>query len=121
MQAFDLIVIGSGPAGRRAAVQAAVSRKFGTGGPFDPSLAGPYRENATTRSSAAEIDEEAVAIVTLVCEYMIQTFGRFPATAPAVFLNTYIQAHRLDLEFYDTHFAPGAYLRTHAEHERNWS
>jgi hypothetical protein len=105
----------------RAAVEAAVSRKFGKGGPFDPSLPGPYRDNAATRSGAAGIDDEAVAIVALVCEYMLKTFGRFPATAPAVFLNTYLQAHRLDLEFYDTHFAEGSYLRTHAEHDRNWS
>lgn len=104
----------------RAAVEAAVARKFGKGGPFDAAQDGPYKENAAVRSSAAAIDAEAIEITTLMAEYVFSTFGRFPATVPAVFLNTYLQAHRLDTEFYDTHFAPGAYLRTHARHDRNW-
>ena len=104
----------------RAAVEAAVARKFGAGGPFDPKQGGPYRENAAVRSSAAPIDAEAVEIAVLMADYVFATFGRFPATVPAIELKTYLQAHRLDTEFYDRHFAPGAYLRTHAEHDRNW-
>ncbi|MBZ4691383.1 MAG: hypothetical protein JG765_2634 [Cereibacter sp.] len=105
----------------RAAVEAAVARKFGVGGPFDPAQKGPYKETAAVRGSAAGIDAEAIEITTLMADYVLSTFGRFPATVPAVFLHTYLQAHRLDTEFYDTHFGPGAYLRTHAEHDRNWS
>lgn len=103
-----------------AAVEAVVWRKYGTGGPFDPGQAGPYRKNEAVRSAAAEIDAEAVEIATIMAEYVFATFGRFPATVPAVYIKTYLQAHRLDLEFYDTHFAPGAYLRSHADHDRNW-
>ena len=40
------------------------------------------------------------------------------ATILAVFLKIYLQAHRLDTEFYGTHYGPGAYLRTHAEHDQ---
>ncbi|MDP3339237.1 hypothetical protein [Frigidibacter sp.] len=105
----------------RAAVEAVVARKFGKGGPFDAKQKGPYTENAAVRGSAAPIDEEAIEITTLMADYVLSTFGRFPATVPAVFVNTYLQAHRLDTEFYDTHFEPGAYLRTHAEHDRNWA
>lgn len=107
-------------ASMRAAVEAVVARKFGKGGPFDPGQAGPYRENAAVRGASAAIDAEAVEIATIMAEYVFATFGRFPATAPAVFINTYLQAHRLDTGFYDTHFEPGAYLRTHADHDRNW-
>jgi hypothetical protein len=32
----------------------------------------------------------------------------------------YLQAHHLDLSFYDHHFAAGGYLRTHAEHMEKW-
>jgi hypothetical protein len=42
------------------------------------------------------------------------------ATVPVIYVRTYLQAHRLDTEFYDRHLEPGAYLRTHAEHDRNW-
>ena len=104
----------------RAAVEAVVRRKFGAGGPFDPAQAGPYRETATVRSAGAEIDAEAIEIATIMADYVMSTFGRFPATVPPIFLKTYLQAHRIDTEFYDTHFAPGAYLQTHADHDRNW-
>lgn len=104
----------------RSAVESTVRRKFGAGGPYDPAVHGPYKENAAVRSKAAEIDAEAIEITSIMAEYVLQTFGRFPATVPAVFLNTYLQAHRLDTDFYDAHFAPGAYLTTHAEHDRNW-
>lgn len=103
-----------------AAVKAVVARKFGAGGPYDPKLGGPYRDNAAVRSGAAAIDAEAVEIATLMAEYVFATFGRFPATVPPVYVKTYLQAHRLDTDFYDRHFGPGAYLRTHAEHDRNW-
>ena len=33
-----------------------------------------------------------------------------------MFLIMYLQAHHLDLDFYDTFYKPGAYLKTHAEH-----
>lgn len=32
----------------------------------------------------------------------------------------YLQAHHLDLDFYDHHFKPGAYLETHAQHMTLW-
>ncbi len=103
----------------RAAVAAVVARKFGRGGPFDPGQAGPYRETAAVRSAAAPIDDEAVEIVSLIADYCLATFGRFPVQVPAIYLKTFLQAHRLDTDFYDRHFAPGIYLATHAERERN--
>ena len=104
----------------RSAVEAVVARKYGRGGPYDATLGGPYRDNAAVRSGAVGIDEEAVTIATLMADYVFSSFGRFPATVPAIYVKTYLQAHRLDTEFYDRHFGPGAYLRTHAEHDRNW-
>jgi hypothetical protein len=32
----------------------------------------------------------------------------------------YVQAHHLDLDFYDRFFKPGAYLQTHASHMSRW-
>ena len=39
---------------------------------------------------------------------------------PTVFILNYVQAHHLDLDFYDRFFKTGAYLRTHAEHVQRW-
>ncbi len=105
----------------RDAVESVVRRKFGSGGPFSRKTEGPYRENARVRGSAAPIDDRFVDCVTVMAQYIFKTFGRFPATVPAIYNLTYLQAHRLDTEFYDKHFSRGAYLKTHADHERNWA
>ena len=54
--------------------------------------------------------EEFKDCVALQAQYIYDTFGKFPATVPSIFVITYLQAHHLDLEFY----RPGAYLETHA-------
>ncbi|MEZ5667574.1 MAG: hypothetical protein R3F55_09110 [Alphaproteobacteria bacterium] len=66
-------------------------------------------------------DADFRACVALMAQYVFDSFGRFPATVPPIFTMMYLQAHRLDTAFYDAHFAPGAYLRTHADHDRNWA
>jgi hypothetical protein len=60
------------------------------------------------------------ACVALMAQYIYERFGKFPATAPTVFSKTVLQTHHLDLEFYDHHYTPGAYLHTHAQHMADW-
>ncbi|MFO7920244.1 MAG: hypothetical protein R6U99_05410 [Nioella sp.] len=108
-------------ASMRAAVEAVMDRKFGPGGPFNPGTDGPYRDNAGIRGAAAPMGEDFVDCVALMAEYLYAEFGRFPATVPAIHTLMYLQAHQLDTGFYDTHFSPGAYLETHANHDRNWA
>lgn len=104
----------------RPAVEAVIARKFGPGGPFDAGTPGQYKETAAVRGAAAPMDATFVDCVVTMAEYVHATFGRFPATVPPIHLLMYLQAHRLDTGFYDTHFQPGAYLRTHAAHQENW-
>lgn len=37
-----------------------------------------------------------------------------------MYMLTYLQAHHLDLDFYDHFFHPGSYLETHARHMKRW-
>ncbi|PRY22209.1 hypothetical protein CLV78_107133 [Aliiruegeria haliotis] len=104
----------------RAAVMSVVERKFGTGGPFSGGTGGPYKKSEMVRANAAPFGPEAIDCVVAMADYIHETFGRFPATVPAIFTLMYLQAHKLDTGFYDTHFDKGAYLRTHAENARNW-
>jgi len=104
----------------RAAVEAFVERKYGPGGPLNPQTPGPWKESPRVRGSAQVHDEEFVACVTAMAEHVFDRFGKFPATVPAVFSLTYLQAHHLDLDFYDQQFGPGAYLSTHADHMEHW-
>ena len=80
----------------RAAVESVVTRKFGSGGPFNKETDGPYKESAAVRDSAAPMGEEFVDCVTTMAQYIYDKFGRFPATVPAIFNLMYLQAHQLD-------------------------
>jgi hypothetical protein len=104
----------------RAAVEAVCKRKFGPGGPFHPGTPGPWKDSAKVRSAAQIHGEEFRECVALQAQYLFDTFGKFPGTVPSIFVITYLQAHHLDLEFYDTFYKPGAYLRTHANHLASW-
>jgi hypothetical protein len=104
----------------RAAVEALCRRKFGEGGPYHPDTPGPWRESARVRSSAAVHGDEFRECVALMAQYTYDRFGKFPGTVPTLFIMNYLQAHHLDLEFYDHYFRPGAYLPSHAGHLRNW-
>lgn len=104
----------------RTAVEAVVRRKFGPGGPFHAATPGPYRDTARIRGRAEEHNAHFIDCVTTMADYVYERFGRFPATVPSIFVLMYLQAHHLDLSFYDEHFAPGAYLGTHADHMANW-
>ncbi len=103
-----------------AAVEAFAERKFGPGGPFNRETAGAWSDSPGVRGSAQVHDDEFKACVTLQAQYILDTFGKFPGTVPTVFILNYVQAHHLDLDFYDRFFKPGAYLRTHAEHMERW-
>jgi len=103
-----------------AAVEAFAERKFGPGGPFNASTPGAWSDSPGFRGAAEVHDDEFKALVSRQAQYVFDTFGKFPGTVPTVFILNYVQAHHLDLDFYDRFFRPGAYLRSHAEHMARW-
>ncbi len=103
-----------------AAVEAVVQRKFGPGGPFHRDTPGPWKDSAKVRSSAQVHSEEFKECVALQSQYIYDTFGKFPGTVPSMWIIMYLQAHHLDLEFYNKFYKPGAYLKTHARHMEHW-
>ena len=104
----------------KAAVDSVVKKKFGPGGPYHIQTPGPWKNTEKVRGSARVHDEEFRACVALQAEYILWRFGKFPGTVPAILVFIYLQAHHLDLEFYDHYFRESAYLRTHAEHMAKW-
>lgn len=104
----------------RAAVDAFARRKFGPGGPFHAETPGAWRESPRVRSSAQVHSEEFKECVALQAQYIFDRFGKFPGTVPSIFSLMYLQAHHLDLEFYDRHFNEGVYLQSHTEHMARW-
>jgi hypothetical protein len=104
----------------RSALDALVQRKFGPGGPFNRETPGMWKDTPNVRGAAEVYSDEFKDCITLQAQYVYDTFGKFPATVPSILVLPYLQAHHLDLEFYDRHFQPGAYLDTHARHMERW-
>jgi hypothetical protein len=104
----------------RAAVEALCERKFGPGGPFNADTPGPWKDSAKVRASAQIHDEQFRECIALQAQYIYDTFGRFPGTVPTMFAIMYLQAHHLDLEFYDHFYKQGSYLKTHKNHMKRW-
>jgi hypothetical protein len=104
----------------QAALQSLIDRKFGLGGPYNPATNGPWKDTPQIRSSARQYPPEVVECVAWIAQYIFDRFRKFPGTVPTIFVRTFLQAHHLDLEFYDTFFEPGAYLSAHATHFEKW-
>ncbi|MEW5873700.1 MAG: hypothetical protein AB1752_00785 [Candidatus Zixiibacteriota bacterium] len=104
----------------RAAVESVHRRKYGPGGPFNAETPGPWKETPKVRGAAQVHSEEFRECVAVMAQYVFDKFGKFPGTMPSVFHLMYLQAHHLELDFYDHHFAPGAYLETHRRHMEDW-
>ena len=104
----------------KAAVDAVIKKKFGPGGPFHIQTPGPWKDSVKVRGSAQIHNEEFQECVATQAEYILNRFGKFPGTVPTILAFVYLQAHHIDLEFYNRYFKPGAYLKTHAEHMGKW-
>lgn len=104
----------------KEAVKKVVERKYGRGGPFHPDTPGAWKDTAHIRGSAAPHSEEFIECVALQCQYIYDTFGKFPATIPSAFCMMYLQAFHLDTDFYDKFYKEGSYLHTHSSHDRDW-
>jgi len=81
----------------------------------------PYRISGDDhRDAAVAVSEDGIVCTKAVCNYIYQTYGRFPATVDAMHLMWLMQAHHLDTDYYDRFFRPGAYGSTHAAHMAKW-
>ena len=76
--------------------------------------------DAEHRRGTVAVSDEGVACTKAVCNYIHETYGRFPGSLDAMHLMWFFQAHHLDTDFYDRFFHPGAYGPTHAAHLAAW-
>jgi hypothetical protein len=72
------------------------------------------------RSATVELTAEGIACTKAVCNYIYDTYGRFPGGVDALHLMWLMQVHHIDTAFYDHFFEPGAYGPTHAAHMADW-
>jgi hypothetical protein len=102
------------------AVRRFAARKFGPGGIYDPQRPGPFREAEAIKGGIDRYDAAFVTYLGTLAQDILDRFGNFPATVPAVHLTPVTQAQHIDLDYYNRFFRPGAYLPTHANHQSTW-
>ena len=104
----------------RAAVEHFVALKFAPGGTYDPARPGPFRDNARIKAAIERYSPEFVDALGEVAQYLHDTFGKFPATIPSVYVRVYAQAQHIDLDYYDRFYGSEAYLESHRQHLARW-
>ncbi len=107
-----------------AAVDAIVAAKYGPGGLYkDPkNFDGVFKPGIASRflEELPHYSEDVIACTKDICNYIYDTYGRFPAHVDAMYVpGVWVQAHHLDLKYYDQLYA-GGYSDTQARHQEVW-
>jgi len=107
-----------------AAVEAILREKYGPTGPYsDPALFDKVFKPGLAQQFLDEVphySDDVIECVKDVCNYIYDTYGRFPAHADAIHVpGLWVQAHHLDLKYYD-HLYQGGYSSTQANHHDLW-
>ena len=90
---------------------------------LDPDVPKPYRDQAMNETFTGAIPRphpDTVECVKAYCQYVWDTYGRFPLTIDPMYQRLTTQAQHIDCGFYDEYYPPGAYSEQHAEHMRLW-
>ena len=80
----------------------------------------PYKDPAAVLAEVERPSKDEIQVVKDICNYVYDTYGRFPAFSDPMFLRFMVQAHHLDLDFYDKYYPPGAYTEAHKNHLARW-
>jgi hypothetical protein len=98
-----------------------VEKKWGKEGCFDPAGSQTlYTNERQVLGAVSHANERVIQCTKDVANYVVDAFGKFPGTVDAMQLLAMIQAHHLELEFYDTFFKSGAYSSTQKGHMSKW-
>jgi hypothetical protein len=105
----------------RAAVRAVWDAKWGSGGIYRED-GGPaaVRDRQSLDRVVARTPDWCLEAAQELCQYVWDTYGRFPALSDPMVMSIWFQAHHLETEFYDTHYQPGAYHEAIRNHMGVW-
>jgi hypothetical protein len=104
-----------------AAVQAIYDAKWGKSGIYKEE-GGPValKDRQSLDRLVNKTPEWCLEATKAFCEYIWETYGRFPATAEPMEMNVWFQAHHLETDFYDEFYLPGAYHKAVKDHMGEW-
>ncbi len=96
-----------------------IDSKFGAAGLYTTPDSQPWN-NPSIKPQIPRHSEQGIASAIAFCEYVVQTYGRFPAHVDAFKSIVACQAHHLDLSFYDKYYPPSAVSQSHHDHLMAW-
>jgi hypothetical protein len=108
------------------AVDALLNIKYGKDGLYtDPKYFDQVFKPGVSERFLQEVPHftpEVVACCKDICNYIYDTYGRFPAHVDAMYVpGVQVQAHHLDLAYYDKFYSQGkGYSNTQANHQATW-
>ncbi len=100
------------------AVEAYVDYKLGALKRETPLL--PFKDPDTVVSEVPEPSKDKIQAVKNICTYIYENYGRFPAFLDPMYMRLAVQAHHLDIEFYDKYYSSKAYTNMHKNHFSFW-
>jgi hypothetical protein len=105
-----------------AAVDSVIEMKFGPAGVLTREYTGvtPFRDPGAYLGGIQRFKEETIQCVRDFCNYVYETYGRFPVYFDTMTIPMWLQVHHLDVDFYDRFFAPEAITEAHRNHMFEW-
>jgi len=105
-----------------AAVDKVVACKYGPQGCLTSSPVGstPLKNFACVSENVRKYDDRAVELAKDYCNYVYDTYGRFPATVDSIQTPVCITLHHVDLEFYDHYYPAQAITDAYRKHQGVW-
>jgi hypothetical protein len=104
-----------------SAVQAIFDAKWGKSGIYKEE-GGPValKDRQSLDRLVARTPDWCLEATKAFCQYVWETYGRFPATVDPMAMNIWFQAHHLETDFYDQYYQPGAYHQAVKDHMGTW-
>ncbi len=101
------------------AAQAIYDAKWGPGGLYKEGPS-PLKNRQALDFQVNKTTDWCLEATKVLCEYIWDTYGKFPATMDPMQMSIWFQAHHLETDFYDQYYQAGAYHETIARHMERW-
>jgi hypothetical protein len=87
---------------------------------YDTSMPKSYTKPDEIIRHIQRPDRATIDRVKAYCQYVVDTYGRFPAYIDPMYQRLTCQAQHVDPDFYDEHYPPGACTDQHHQHFTRW-
>lgn len=100
-----------------AAVDAFMEMKWSA---FEEDVPKPYLEPDRVVNAVPRPHPDTVELVKDYCQYVFDTYGRFPAYIDPMYQRLTCQGQHVDPDFYERYYPPGALTDQHLSHFSRW-